>query len=136
MPITAFIGVRISWLMFARNIDFMAVASSAFSLAIRLRLNSSVRCAVHHCQDAFPADSVPSDPHFVGADHQAHKRQTHQAPEPPCRPPGRQHREGEGYTLLVPHPILAGCLDPEDVSSGRKAGIGGLAAPAIHLVPF
>jgi hypothetical protein len=33
MPITAFIGVRISWLMLARKIDFMAVASSATSLA-------------------------------------------------------------------------------------------------------
>ena len=29
----AFIGVRISWLMFARNIDFISVASSAFCLA-------------------------------------------------------------------------------------------------------
>ena len=29
----AFIGVRISWLMFARNMDFICVASSAFSLA-------------------------------------------------------------------------------------------------------
>ena len=33
MPMMAFIGVRISWLMLARNIDFAAVASSAFSLA-------------------------------------------------------------------------------------------------------
>ena len=29
----AFIGVRISWLMFARNMDFISVASSAFCLA-------------------------------------------------------------------------------------------------------
>ena len=29
----AFIGVRISWLMFARNMDFISVASSAFRLA-------------------------------------------------------------------------------------------------------
>ena len=29
----AFIGVRISWLMFARNMDFISVALSAFSLA-------------------------------------------------------------------------------------------------------
>ena len=32
-PMMAFIGVRISWLMFARNIDFISVASSAFRLA-------------------------------------------------------------------------------------------------------
>ena len=35
----AFIGVRISWLMFARNMDFISVASSAFCLAA----TSSVR---------------------------------------------------------------------------------------------
>ena len=29
MPMIAFIGVRISWLMFARNIDFARVAASA-----------------------------------------------------------------------------------------------------------
>ncbi len=58
------------------------------------------------------------------------------APEPPCRPPGGQHGDGESYALLIPYPILIGCLDPEDVLSCWKAGIGGLAAPAIHLVPF
>ena len=31
----AFIGVRISWLMFARNMDFICVASSAFAFASR-----------------------------------------------------------------------------------------------------
>ena len=31
----AFIGVRISWLMFARNIDFISVASSALRLGSR-----------------------------------------------------------------------------------------------------
>ena len=36
----AFIGVRISWLMFARNIDFISVASSA----LRLALTSSAAC--------------------------------------------------------------------------------------------
>ncbi len=36
----AFIGVRISWLMFARNIDFISVASSA----LRLAPTSSAAC--------------------------------------------------------------------------------------------
>ncbi len=35
MPITPFIGVRISWLMFARNADFIAEASTASSRARR-----------------------------------------------------------------------------------------------------
>ena len=35
MPMIAFIGVRISWLMLARNIDFACVASSALALASR-----------------------------------------------------------------------------------------------------
>ena len=35
IPITPFIGVRISWLMFARNCDFDRFASSAASLASR-----------------------------------------------------------------------------------------------------
>ena len=42
MPITPFIGVRISWLMFARNSDFARVAASASSLA---RARSRVRSA-------------------------------------------------------------------------------------------
>ena len=33
IPITPFIGVRISWLMFARNADFIAEASTAWSRA-------------------------------------------------------------------------------------------------------
>ena len=33
IPITAFIGVRISWLMLARKIDFACVAASAASRA-------------------------------------------------------------------------------------------------------
>ena len=33
MPMTPFIGVRISWLMFARNADFSRDASSASSRA-------------------------------------------------------------------------------------------------------
>ena len=34
IPITAFIGVRISWLMFARNSPFARVAASARRLAV------------------------------------------------------------------------------------------------------
>ena len=33
MPMTAFMGVRISWLMFAMNSDLMRSAASATSLA-------------------------------------------------------------------------------------------------------
>ena len=39
----AFIGVRISWLMFARNMDFICVASSAFSLAARISFSCCLR---------------------------------------------------------------------------------------------
>ncbi len=35
MPSTPFIGVRISWLMLARNCDFDRLAASAISLAAR-----------------------------------------------------------------------------------------------------
>ena len=35
MPMTAFIGVRISWLMFARNALLAWVASSALAMACR-----------------------------------------------------------------------------------------------------
>ena len=37
MPMMAFIGVRISWLMLARNMDFIRVASSAFGLGLLQR---------------------------------------------------------------------------------------------------
>ena len=43
MPMIAFIGVRISWLMLARNIDFAAVASSAFCLASTICLSCCFR---------------------------------------------------------------------------------------------
>jgi hypothetical protein len=43
MPITAFIGVRISWLILARNIDFERVASSAISLASRIACSAAFR---------------------------------------------------------------------------------------------
>jgi hypothetical protein len=33
MPITAFMGVRISWLMLARKIDFVRLAASAAARA-------------------------------------------------------------------------------------------------------
>ena len=36
MPITPFMGVRISWLMFARNSLLARLASSALSRAIRI----------------------------------------------------------------------------------------------------
>ena len=35
MPMTPFMGVRISWLMFARNCDLASTASSARSFACR-----------------------------------------------------------------------------------------------------
>ena len=38
MPMTAFMGVRISWLMLARNCDFAPLAASAdFRAVLRLR---------------------------------------------------------------------------------------------------
>ena len=61
MPITPFIGVRISWLMLARNADFMFDASTAWSRAIassalaRLRSVTSWQSATR--QRARPAQS-------------------------------------------------------------------------------
>ncbi len=50
MPITAFIGVRISWLMLARNCPFAAVASSARRLATSSSRTSCVsRAALSIC---------------------------------------------------------------------------------------
>ena len=43
MPITPFIGVRISWLMLARNCDFAWAASSALFLAARSSVLASSR---------------------------------------------------------------------------------------------
>jgi len=45
MPITPFIGVRISWLIFARNWDLARLAASAASLA----LFSSTMGLFHFC---------------------------------------------------------------------------------------
>ena len=44
MPMMPFIGVRISWLMLARNMDFAAVASSARSFAACSSCSVSLRC--------------------------------------------------------------------------------------------
>ena len=43
MPMTAFMGVRISWLMLARKSDLARVASSAFSLASKASRSSRLR---------------------------------------------------------------------------------------------
>ena len=45
IPITAFIGVRISWLMLARNALFAAFAASAFSVRCATACFSSNSCA-------------------------------------------------------------------------------------------
>ncbi len=50
MPMIAFIGVRISWLMFARNSPFATVASSARRFAISSSLTSwASRSAFSSC---------------------------------------------------------------------------------------
>ena len=60
----AFIGVRISWLMFARNIDFISVASSALALA-----SEGVAPFGPNARD--PSVESPSGPtwrHWLGVD--------------------------------------------------------------------
>ena len=44
-PITAFIGVRISWLMTARKLDFALLAASAASSRAWNRSASAIACA-------------------------------------------------------------------------------------------
>jgi hypothetical protein len=62
-PITPFIGVRISWLMQARNWLFRRFAPSAASRAWRIasaaarRASSSIRCSTN---SALPANSISS----------------------------------------------------------------------------
>ena len=46
MPITPFIGVRISWLMLARNCDLATVAAWAFSVSPRSLELTSISAAV------------------------------------------------------------------------------------------
>ncbi len=52
MPMMAFIGVRISWLMLARNSDFAAVASSAFCLASRISFSCCFRTVTSRTETA------------------------------------------------------------------------------------
>ena len=45
MPITPFIGVRISWLMLARKVDFICEAASAASRAAASSCSSATRAS-------------------------------------------------------------------------------------------
>src|SRR4029077_5931563 len=56
--------------------------------------------------------------------------------EPPRGPPGRQDGKGEGDARLAPDLAVGRGLDSERVSPGGKVGVGGLAPPAVHLVPL
>ncbi len=46
IPITPFMGVRISWLIWARNSDLAALARSASSLASLIRTSASLRSVI------------------------------------------------------------------------------------------
>ena len=52
MPMIAFIGVRISWLMLARNIDFARVADSATARASSSSRSTTCRCLMSSSIDA------------------------------------------------------------------------------------
>ena len=54
MPMTPFIGVRISWLMLARNSDLSREASSA---AWRARTSTSMLCATSTTPATWPSAS-------------------------------------------------------------------------------
>ena len=62
IPITPFIGVRISWLMFARNSLFAQFAASAASLAARnsaaSRLRAVISSAIPMLQSLFKLELI------------------------------------------------------------------------------
>ena len=66
MPMMAFIGVRISWLMFARNSLFERVASSAFFFAIS---SSFTSCASRR---ASASCALPRRFQIIGVQFQFH----------------------------------------------------------------
>ena len=84
MPMTPFIGVRISWLMLARNCDFASTANSARSLACSSLLLAHSRSRVRFatCSLSAPANrgGGPRQP-VPGARH-GHDRQSAQQVEP------------------------------------------------------
>ena len=53
MPITPFIGVLISWLMFARNCDLAMLAASAAARALSISWRPLARCAIACCKSSF-----------------------------------------------------------------------------------
>ena len=56
MPRMPFIGVRISWLICARKLDFARFAASACSLAARSASSFRTRCVISRATTTRPAD--------------------------------------------------------------------------------
>ena len=64
MPITPFIGVRISWLMFARNSLLARLALKASSRAAAKASSASLR-AVMSIQEPMISRDCPSEPRVI-----------------------------------------------------------------------
>src|SRR6188768_2825032 len=91
----AFIGVRISWLMLARNIDFACVASSAASFATR-RASAAARSSV-------TSSKIQTEPWSRSGGAMARPVRRHQNSVPSLRltSAARQLLAGEGAHALV-----------------------------------
>ena len=70
MPMIAFIGVRISWLMLARKSAFVREASSASSFACRSASSAALRCVMSRklmtVPTTWPSFRIGVAPYSVG----------------------------------------------------------------------
>ena len=128
-PSTAFIGVRISWLMLARKTLLACVAASA-----ALRASSS--CALAQVSDAVRSSTTPSSalrralqtPDAPAADrrHAADGRPRIQRQRPPLPPRRRADREMQRQRFGFDAETVAR-VGVKGVVAGRKASVNALA---------
>jgi hypothetical protein len=93
---------------------------------------------LEHLHDVLAVRRVSAQrPHAraMRGDDQAGRARAHDGSEPPGRPPGRQNDEREPDTRLAPGVTVGRGLDAERVLPSGKIGVGGLAPPAVHVVP-
>ena len=117
MPMMAFMGVRISWLMLARKALFARLAASAASLAwassALARSNSAVRCRTRLLQ------LVARRPQFLfrllALGHVVHQPREHPPPADADLADGKVH--GEDRAVLPPADDLA--ADADDLALAR-----------------
>ncbi|KFB69802.1 MAG: hypothetical protein CAPSK01_000515 [Candidatus Accumulibacter vicinus] len=71
----------------------------------------------------------------VGDGQQRNAENDRQNPEPGGLPPGRQDHDTYRLFLFAPEAVVVRRPDPEDIGARIEVGVGGEAAPAVHLVP-